>query len=114
MPDARGPARHLLLGFLCTAGNPKVGLFLTVFLPQFLPATQPSAAALTLLAAVYLTIGALWLLLLTEVGVRIMTADRPAGRAAFTPLAARLGNGAAGLVMLGLALTLLMRTAATW
>ncbi|MFE1364551.1 LysE family translocator [Streptomyces anulatus] len=100
--------RHLLLGFLCTAGNPKVGLFLTVFLPQFLPAERPSASALSLLATVYLAIGALWLLVLTEVGVRIVTRGT-SSQAAFPPLAARIGNAVAGLVLLGLALTLLIR-----
>ncbi|MFE7533537.1 LysE family translocator [Streptomyces rhizosphaericola] len=107
-PPADRLPRHLLLGFLCTAGNPKVGLFLTVFLPQFLPVEAPSAAALSLLALVYLAIGALWLLVLTEVGVRVV-ARRTAGEAAFPPLAARIGNAVAGLVLLGLALTLFIR-----
>ncbi|MFG2916441.1 LysE family translocator [Kitasatospora sp. NPDC048298] len=101
--------RHLLLGFLSTAGNPKVGLFLTVFLPQFLPAGSPSAGALPLLAAVYLSIGALWLLLLTEVGVRIVTVRGANGRAAFPPLAERVGGAVVGLVLLGLAAGLLLR-----
>ncbi|MGW3077196.1 MULTISPECIES: LysE family translocator [unclassified Kitasatospora] len=101
--------RHLLLGFLSTAGNPKVGLFLTVFLPQFLPAGSPSAGALPLLAAVYLSIGALWLLLLTEAGVRIVTARGANGRAAFPPLAERVGGAVVGLVLLGLAAGLLLR-----
>ncbi|ATY97406.1 hypothetical protein CVT27_19675 [Streptomyces cavourensis] len=81
-PPADRLPRHLLLGFLCTAGNPKVGLFLTVFLPQFPPVEAPSAAALSLLALVYLAIGALRLLVLTEVGVRVV-ARRTAGGAAF-------------------------------
>ncbi|MFG2910292.1 LysE family translocator [Kitasatospora sp. NPDC048286] len=101
--------RHLLLGFLSTAGNPKVGLFLTVFLPQFLPTGSPSAGALPLLAAVYLSIGALWLLLLTEVGVRIVTVRGANGRAAFPPLAERIGGAVVGLVLLGLAVGLLLR-----
>ncbi|MYU23118.1 LysE family transporter [Streptomyces sp. SID8352] len=101
--------RHLLLGFLSTAGNPKVGLFLTVFLPQFVPAGRPPAGTLPLLAAVYLLIGALWLLLLTEVGVRLVTAGRRGGRAAFPPYAARAGNAVAGLVLLGLAAALVLR-----
>ncbi|RAJ38344.1 threonine/homoserine/homoserine lactone efflux protein [Kitasatospora sp. SolWspMP-SS2h] len=109
-----GPARdrvgrHLLLGFLCTAGNPKVGLFLTVFLPQFLPADAASASALPLLAAVYLSIGALWLLVLTEVGVRVVTARGADGRAAFPPLAGRIGGGVVGAVLLLLAASLLFR-----
>ncbi|MFJ6623244.1 LysE family translocator [Kitasatospora sp. NPDC091335] len=101
--------RHLLLGFLSTAGNPKVGLFLTVFLPQFLPAGSPSAGALPLLATVYLSIGALWLLLLTEVGVRVVTARGANGRAAFPPLAERIGGAVVGLVLLVLAVGLLLR-----
>ncbi|GGZ06833.1 hypothetical protein CP967_01115 [Streptomyces nitrosporeus] len=107
-PPADRLPRHLLLGFLCTAGNPKVGLFLTVFLPQFLPVEAPSAAALSLLALVYLAIVALWLLILTEVGVRMVT-RRTAGETAFPPLAARIGNAVAGLVLLVLALTLFVR-----
>lgn len=108
-PETHRLPRHLLLGFLSTAGNPKVGLFLTVFLPQFLPSERPSTAALSLLAVVYLTIGALWLLLLTEVGVRMVAAKGTGGQAAFPPTAARIGNAVAGLVLLGLALTLLIR-----
>lgn len=57
----------------------------------------------------YLAIGALRLLVLTEVGVRVV-ARRTAGEATFPPpLAARIGNAVAGLVLLGLALTLFVR-----
>ncbi|MEU2118025.1 LysE family transporter [Streptomyces sp. NPDC016459] len=108
-PAADRLPRHLLLGFLCTAGNPKVGLFLTVFLPQFLPPEASPAGSLPLLAAVYLSICALWLLLLTEVGVRVVSARGAGGRTAFPPVASRIGGAVVGVVLLLLAAGLLLR-----
>jgi threonine/homoserine/homoserine lactone efflux protein len=56
------PLRHpFLSGFGCTAANPKVGLFLVAFLPQFVPPATATTTPLVTLAATYLTLGALWL-----------------------------------------------------
>ncbi|KAA2252534.1 LysE family translocator [Solihabitans fulvus] len=68
-PAAHDPAeavvpsrRAFLQGFLCTGSNPKVGLFLMAFLPQFVPRSAAPAPAMALLGVVYLSMGFLWLL----------------------------------------------------
>ncbi|MBZ4018704.1 LysE family translocator [Streptomyces purpurogeneiscleroticus] len=48
-------------GLLCTGSNPKVGLFLVVYLPQFVPPGSPWEMTMGLLSAVHLGLGALWL-----------------------------------------------------
>ena len=54
--------RHpFLSGFGCTATNPKVGIFLLAFLPQFAPRATSTGAVLLPLAAAYLGMVALWL-----------------------------------------------------
>lgn len=56
------PLRHpFLSGFGCTAANPKVGVFLLAFLPQFAPQDTSTGAVLLPLAAAYLGLVALWL-----------------------------------------------------
>jgi threonine/homoserine/homoserine lactone efflux protein len=62
--------RAYLRGFASTASNPKVGVFLMAFLPQFVPAGQP-ASAFALLAAVYLGIVLLWLVTWTNLVHRL-------------------------------------------
>jgi threonine/homoserine/homoserine lactone efflux protein len=52
----------LAQGLLCTGSNPKVGLFLMAFLPQFVPAGMNPAAGVAVLAACYLAMGLAWLL----------------------------------------------------
>lgn len=78
VPPRAGPAREgrwsLLLGFLSTASNPKVGLFLIAFLPQFVPPDARPVPAMTALATVYLAMGALWLVILTELLHRLRQA----------------------------------------
>ncbi|MEV4739413.1 LysE family transporter [Streptomyces sp. NPDC049555] len=60
----RGPGVRLAFvqGLLCTGSNPKVGLFLMAFLPQFVPAGADPAAGVAVLAACYLAMGLGWLL----------------------------------------------------
>lgn len=83
-------------GFASTAVNPKVGLFLLAFLPQFLPADRPSATAMALLAMLYLALVALWL------GVYIMVAYRVARLLAGAP-AQRILQAVTGCLLVGLA-----------
>ncbi|WDZ83715.1 LysE family translocator [Micromonospora cathayae] len=65
-------------GVLCTGTNPKVGVFLLAFLPQFVPAGVPPDRAMTVLAAVYLSLAAVWLVTLTETTHRLRRrVDRP-------------------------------------
>ncbi|WP_406738148.1 LysE family transporter [Streptomyces sp. NBC_00853] len=49
-------------GLLCTGSNPKVGIFLMAFLPQFVPAGMAPEIGVPVLAACYLALGLLWLL----------------------------------------------------
>ncbi|MFG2974870.1 LysE family translocator [Streptomyces sp. NPDC048331] len=49
-------------GLLCTGSNPKVGIFLMAFLPQFVPVGMAPEIGVPLLAACYLALGLLWLL----------------------------------------------------
>ncbi|MFC8454760.1 LysE family translocator [Kitasatospora sp. NPDC057223] len=100
--------RSFLLGFASTGTNPKVGLFLLAFLPQFVPAGAAPGPAMALLAAVYLSMGALWLLVLTESAHRLgrwLARRRPA---AAHGRAARVPDAVVGLVFVALAARLLI------
>ncbi|WP_405941973.1 LysE family translocator [Streptomyces sp. NBC_00207] len=61
---AAGPSdrQAFVQGLLCTGSNPKVGIFLMAFLPQFVPAGMAPEAGVPLLAACYLALGLIWLL----------------------------------------------------
>jgi len=54
--------RAFAQGLLCTGSNPKVGIFLMAFLPQFVPAGVPPVLGVTVLACCYLALGLVWLL----------------------------------------------------
>jgi threonine/homoserine/homoserine lactone efflux protein len=73
-----GPPQSLrhpfLAGFGCTAANPKVGIFLLAFLPQFAPPATSTGVVLLPLAAGYLAMVALWL------GLWIQLVSRLRGR----------------------------------
>jgi threonine/homoserine/homoserine lactone efflux protein len=53
-------------GMACTGSNPKVGIFLVAYLPQFLPAGTVTGQAVAELIATYLGIGLAWLVLWTS------------------------------------------------
>jgi threonine/homoserine/homoserine lactone efflux protein len=96
-PGARaGPPaptrRAFLHGLLCTGTNPKVGLFLLAFLPQFVPPGVSPGGGLALLATVYLAMGLLWLL------VWMTLIKRLAGHV-HTPTAARITNALTAVVL---------------
>ncbi len=61
---AAGPSERqaFVQGLLCTGSNPKVGIFLMAFLPQFVPVGMTPEAGVPLLAACYLALGLIWLL----------------------------------------------------
>ncbi|WP_051877536.1 LysE family translocator [Streptomyces natalensis] len=114
-PDAPGPApgrpppvslrRCWLQGLLCTGANPKVGLFLLAFLPQFVPPGEPPARTMAVLAAVHLSLAALWLALLSgavHLLRRWVTARRPDAGAG----AARVVEAVVGTVFIGFAVRL--------
>jgi threonine/homoserine/homoserine lactone efflux protein len=83
--------------------NPKVGLFLLAFLPQFVPAGRPVTSTMAGLAGAYLGLAACWLCLVVEVSGRL---HRRAG--------SRTGYGAAveavtGAVLIAVAAHLVTR-----
>lgn len=103
------------LGFLCTGSNPKVGLFLLAYLPQFVPVGAPQTRSMALLAAVHLSMAALWLTLLITVmhvtrarlaARRAVPAPGGQGTSTYPSLPARLAEGAAGAVFIGFAIRL--------
>ncbi|MFE3325116.1 LysE family translocator [Streptomyces sp. NPDC059176] len=57
-----GRRRAFALGLLCTGSNPKVGIFLMAFLPQFVPPGVPPVPGVAVLACCYLALGLAWLL----------------------------------------------------
>ncbi|MET9789285.1 LysE family translocator [Streptomyces canus] len=61
---SRSPmGRAFSQGLLCTGSNPKVGMFLMAFLPQFVPPGVDPATGVVVLAACYLSMGLIWLLI---------------------------------------------------
>lgn len=73
----RGAPRHpFLAGFGCTASNPKVGLFLLAFLPQFAPRAASTGAVLLPLAGAYLGMVAVWLGLWIQLVSRLQDSPR--------------------------------------
>jgi threonine/homoserine/homoserine lactone efflux protein len=92
-------------GFLCTGTNPKVGLFLLAFLPQFVPPRMPAGHAMTILAIIYLGLGSAWLVILTELLVRLRQALERR-RAARTRELHRWINAAVGMVFVSFAIRL--------
>lgn len=88
--------RAFLQGLLCTGTNPKVGLFVTAFLPQFVPPGVEPRTGVAVLAVVYLGMGLLWL----------MTWIAAVGRAAkhlHSPHVARISAGLTTIVFTALA-----------
>ncbi|SER08790.1 LysE family translocator [Actinokineospora terrae] len=95
--------RAYLQGFLCTGTNPKVGLFLMAFLPQFIPAGSDPIAGLTPLAVVYLGLVMLWLLVW-------ITLVRRLSALLHTPLALRVTDGVVAVVFTVFAVRTLLTT----
>ncbi|WP_242902487.1 LysE family translocator [Actinomadura terrae] len=92
------PAAYLQ-GLLCTGSNPKVGLFLTAFLPQFVPPGAATGPSLALLATAYLAMGLTWLLVWITVMHRV-------GRHLLTPHTLRLADLVAGTAFILFAIRL--------
>jgi threonine/homoserine/homoserine lactone efflux protein len=97
-PGVRKPGRWYLMGLACTGGNPKVSLFLLAYLPQFVPPHAPVGSSMAELAAVYLSLGGLWLAFVIGV-VRLVQnrlAVRRAGGTSHPADRGRNGNRQAG------------------
>jgi threonine/homoserine/homoserine lactone efflux protein len=85
-PPAVTDRRAFLRGLLCTGSNPKVGIFLMAFLPQFVPADVDPVVGVATLATLYLTMGLLWLL-------AWMNLVRRLSHVLHTPVTARVADG---------------------
>jgi threonine/homoserine/homoserine lactone efflux protein len=59
------PARAYWQGLACTGLNPKVGMFLVAYLPQFVPSGASLAPSMLALTGVYLAMGLAWLVVWT-------------------------------------------------
>ncbi|MFG2139890.1 LysE family translocator [Streptomyces sp. NPDC048650] len=109
-PDADRPPppslrRCWLQGLLCTGANPKVGLFLLAFLPQFVPPGEPPARTMAVLAAVHLSLAALWLAVLSG-GVFLLRRWAAARRPDAGAGAARVVEALVGAVFIAFAVRL--------
>jgi threonine/homoserine/homoserine lactone efflux protein len=98
-PQRTARGGPFLQGFLSTGSNPKVGLFLTAFLPQFVPPGAAPGSTLALLAAVYLGIGMTWLVIWVYLAHVL-------SRTILGPRGLRYAEFATGVVFLLLALRL--------
>ena len=98
-PDKQAPAIAFRQGLLSNLGNPKMALFFTSLLPQFLPGGRPSLSTLLQLGLLFCTLTLVWLtgysLLIARVGNVVR---RPAVRRALEAVSG------ATLVALGLRL----------
>lgn len=75
------PRMALWQGLLTNVLNPKVAIFFVAFLPQFVPAGDPTASSTAVLAAVFVAMSAVYLLLLVALVSRAATVlARPAVR----------------------------------
>ncbi len=100
VPRARvRPATALRQGVLSNLANPKIAVFFTTFLPQFVPPSSHSFLALLELGFIFCGITVAWLLAYAVVAARVGAfLRRPAVRRAL--------DGATGVVLIGLGLRL--------
>lgn len=93
---ARGGFRQ---GFLSDLANPKIGIFFTSLLPQFVSAGHPVLLPFLILGAIFVVMTVVWLLAYTLVAARAaQTLMRPRVRAALDRFT--------GVVLIGLGLRL--------
>lgn len=93
------PAKALRQGILSNLANPKIAIFFTTFLPQFVPANAPSVVALLELGFIFCAITLTWLL---------AYAAAAAGVGGFLrrPRVRRAMDGVTGFVLIGFGLRL--------
>jgi threonine/homoserine/homoserine lactone efflux protein len=82
-------------GLISNLGNPKIAVFFTSFLPQFVPGTHPSFAALLVLGLLFGALGLVWL---TVYSVLVARAGDFLRRSAIR----RALDGVTGAVLIGL------------
>jgi threonine/homoserine/homoserine lactone efflux protein len=92
---ARSSRTALREGFISNLGNPKLAVFFTSFLPQFVPGRHPSFAALLVLGLLFGALGLAWL---TVYSVLVARAGDVLRRSAVR----RALDGLTGAVLIGL------------
>jgi threonine/homoserine/homoserine lactone efflux protein len=92
---SRSSRTALREGLISNLGNPKIAVFFTSFLPQFVPGTHPSFAALLVLGLLFGALGFAWL---TVYSVLVARAGDFLRRSAIR----RALDGVAGAVLIGL------------
>ncbi|WP_185993878.1 LysE family translocator [Streptomyces benahoarensis] len=106
-PVAPAARRYFWTGMLCTGGNPKVGLFLLAYLPQFVPPGAPWALSMGVLTGVYLALAALWLTCVISAVHLLHGLARSRRRAPRVPgRGLRLVDGVVGVVFISFAIRL--------
>jgi threonine/homoserine/homoserine lactone efflux protein len=93
------PAVSLRQGLLSNLGNPKIAVFFTSFLPQFVPAQQPPFVALLTLGLLFCALTLAWLLAYSALVAR-------AGDVLRRPAIRRALDSLTGVVLVGLGLRL--------
>jgi threonine/homoserine/homoserine lactone efflux protein len=88
-------------GLISNLGNPKIAVFFTSFLPQFVPGTHPSFAALLVLGLLFGALGLAWL---TVYSVLVARAGDFLRRSAIR----RALDGLTGAVLIGLGAKLVL------
>jgi threonine/homoserine/homoserine lactone efflux protein len=100
VPRARvRPATALRQGVLSNLANPKIAIFFTTFLPQFVPPTAHSFQALLELGFIFCGITSAWLLAYAVVAARV-------GGFLRRPAIRRALDGVTGFVLIGFGLRL--------
>ena len=93
------PARALRQGVLSNLANPKIAIFFTTFLPQFVPPSAPSFMALLELGFIFCGITLAWLLAYAAVAAGV-------GGFLRRPRVRRALDGVTGVVLVGFGLRL--------
>lgn len=105
-PDLDAPARAVGAGkvfaggFMVCASNPKLLLFATAFLPQFVDAAEPAAPQFAILVATFAAIELFWLLVYAICGKTLARhLAKPALRRAFNRLTGSVFVGFGALLL---------------
>ena len=98
-PDVGSPAGTYGQGLVNNLLNPKIGVFYTAFLPQFIAPGQPIFLTSVALAAIHATLGIVWLLSYATIITR-------AGDVFRRPAIRRTMERVTGIVLIGLGLRL--------
>lgn len=99
VPAPRNRGASYRQGLLSNLANPKIAVFFTTFLPQFVPANTAELPALLVLGLIFCLITATWLVLYAVVAARVAQVLR-------RPRVHKAIEGTTGLVLVGFGLRL--------